>query len=366
MRARWQPGLLAALLAGAFAFPAAAPARAQVDTSREAGAGQGGEAQGGEAQGEAGVVDPAPAGAAAPAAGGGVRAVELYAPRSFGYVIGDVFSHQVEIALDPAFTLDPAALPRPRAVTYWLELREARLEDLGLHAGARRYRLHLGYQTFYAPLEPKRLEVPAVMLAASDGTRRVEARVPAWSFLMSPLREVSGAAPGAALRLRPDVGARPVPTGGALAQLAAAGGAGLLALAALAFQMRWWPFRPGPSRPFAAAARRVRRHLSASAASAAGMDTSSTSPHPSSYGAALLDLHRAFDASAGRRLLADDLDGFLAARPALAAAAPDIRRLFAASRLAFFGENLLAARACLPAADVLGLARRLASLERKG
>ncbi|MBS7538863.1 nonribosomal peptide synthetase MxaA [Ancylobacter lacus] len=352
MRARWLPCLIAGLLAGplAAAFPAA-PARAQVDTSRDTGTGE-------EAA-------PAPAGEAAPApaAGGGVRAVDLYAPRAFGYVLGDAFSHQVEIALDPAFTLDAAALPRPRAVTYWLELREVRLEDLGRHDGARRYRLHLGYQTFYAPLEPKRLEVPAVMLAATDGTRRVEARVPAWSFLMSPLREVSGAAPGEALRLRPDAGARPVPTGGALAQLAAAGGAGLLALAALAFQMGWWPFRPGASRPFAAAARRVRRRLDASAGE---MDSSSTSPHSSSYAAALLELHRAFDASAGRRLLADDLDGFLAARPGLAAAAPEIRRLFAASRLAFFGENIDIAKTCLPAAELGGLARRLARLERRG
>jgi mxaA protein len=52
----------------------------------------------------------------------------------------------------------------------------------------------------------------------------------------------------------------------------------------------------------------------------------------------MLTLHRAFDATAGRRLLADDLDAFFARFPRFVPLRSEIERFFAASRQMFFGS----------------------------
>lgn len=283
-----------------------------------------------------------------------LRSLDLYAPRPFGHVIGDTLELTVEIALDAPFQLDPASLPRPRALNYWLELNDVRLVDAGVEGGAQRYTLSLTYQTFYAPLEPRRLEIPAMPLTAVDGDRRIELRVPPWSFLMSPLREVVSTGPGSAMTPRPDLAPRPIPTGDARLGLAAALGGVLLALVALAWQLGWPPFVHRARRPFAQAARAVRASLPA----ANGV------PSPSAYRSALLALHRAFDSTAGRGVFAEDLPGFFAAHPAFATVEAEVQRLFAASRRVFFGEDITEAARELPPPEILSLARRLRAVER--
>ncbi len=171
-----------------------------------------------------------------------VRAVDLYAPRAFGYAIGDIVAHRVEIELDGAYRLDPASLPQPHALNYWLELKDVRVEDHGPDGGARRYTINLVYQTFYAPLEPKRLDIPALALSAVSGEHRAAVTVPAWSFLMSPLREIVATGPGQTMALRPDIPPRPIPTARTLHALIATAAVAALALAALVWQMGWWPF----------------------------------------------------------------------------------------------------------------------------
>lgn len=287
-----------------------------------------------------------------------LRSVELYAPRPFGWVIGDTIDLTVDIALDAPFRLDPASLPTPRPLDYWLDLREVRLKERGIEAGMQHYTLDLTYQTFYAPLEPKRLDIPALHLAAVDGGRRVEVAVPPWSFLMSPLREIVTTTQGATMALRPDVQPRPIPTSDTLRGLLVTLGCGLLAAGILARQMGWGPFDRRRDRPFARAARTVRSELSSSA-------SSYTSPYSApAYRTALLALHRAFDAKAGKGVFAEDLPGFFAAHPAFAAVEAEVRRLFAASRRLFFSEDPSAAARDLPPAELVALARRLRAVER--
>ena len=281
-----------------------------------------------------------------------VRGVELYAPRSFGYVIGDALTLRAEIALDAPFALDPATLPTPRALNYWLDLRDVRLEDRGNHGGIHRYTLDLTYQTFYAPLEPRRLDIPALALSAVAGDRRVAVNVPGWSFLSSPLREVMTSTPGQAMALRPDIPPRPIPTAASRNGLLASIVVTLLALAALAWQMAWWPFHRRPARPFAQAARAVTATLRPSASETA-------------YRGSLLALHRAFDATAGRGVLAEDLPAFFAAHPAFRAVEGEVRRLFAVSRAVFFGGDGPRAQSDLPPGELLALARRLRAVERE-
>lgn len=287
-------------------------------------------------------------------AANGVQAegeVTLHTPRGFGYFIGDSFAHEAIIELDPAASLDPASLPRPGPLTYWLELTDSTLEDLGADAMARRYRLRLRYQTFYAPLEPRMLATPGLSLAVLDGDRRSSVQVPAWSFLMSPLREIVSTRAGASLALRPDVtrGAHDLTMAHRVAAASAVvASAALLALA----WVRGWGFGRR-HRPFAAAAREVARRLAATQG-------------PEGYLASLLVLHRAFDVAAGRRLLADDVASFLDSRPGLRGIARETSEFFEASRQAFFGAGAEPASAVLSRRDLAAFARRLAKLERAG
>lgn len=285
-----------------------------------------------------------------------LRAVELYAPRAFGHVIGDTLTLTAEIALDAPFVLDPASLPPPRALNYWLDLREARLEDQGVRDGVHRYTLDLVYQTFYAPLEPRRLTIPAVALFAIEGERRVPVEVPAWSFLMSPLREIVATGPGPAMQLRPDIAPRPLPTTPLIRGLALALGVALLALILLAWQMGWGPFGRRRSRPFARAARAIPSTL----ATPAGDPVLTASR----YARALQALHRAFDATDGKGVFAEDLPGFFERHAAFRAAEAEVRRLFEASRRAFFGADPAGAQRELPPEELVALSRRLRAVER--
>ncbi|MDR6954819.1 mxaA protein [Ancylobacter sp. 3268] len=289
-------------------------------------------------------------------AGAQLRSVELYAPRPFGHVIGDTLVLSADIVLDAPFRLDPASLPRARPLNYWLELVDVRLTDRGTSGDAQRYTLDLTYQTFYAPLEPKRLDIPPLQLVATDGTRRLEFAVPRWSFLTSPLREIVSTGQGATMALRPDAPPRPIPVSGTLRSLLVALGCGLAALVVLAWQAGWGPFARRRGRPFAQAARAVRAALASSKAP----------PSSPAYRQALLSLHRAFDATAGKGVFAEDLPGFFSAHPGFVLAETEIRRLFAASRRLFFGDDLVAATRELPPAELLALAGRLKAVERGG
>lgn len=278
--------------------------------------------------------------------------VTLRAPRAFGYFIGDTFTHEATITLDPGTTLDPASLPRPGPVTYWLEILQVDLDDLGSDSDARRYRLHLRYQTFYAPLEPRMLSTPELSLKVVGGDWTSSLAVPAWPFLMSPLREIISTRAGASLALQPDATFGPHDLTLEQRVTAVAAGVASFALVALAWVRRWGPFRER-HRPFGTAAREVASRLAATEGS-------------EGYLAALLTLHRAFDLAAGRRLLADDLASFLESRPGFRGIAQDTARFFEASRQAFFGVGTESAGAVLTRADLASLAKRLAKLERAG
>lgn len=88
-----------------------------------------------------------------------VRSVEVRSKRPFGIFLGDLVEAQVEILADPDFRLQRATLPRPGPVTYWLDLRAVAVDEAPV-AGARRVRLRLTYQSFYAALDARTLEVP--------------------------------------------------------------------------------------------------------------------------------------------------------------------------------------------------------------
>lgn len=282
----------------------------------------------------------------------GVRAIHVEDPRPFGYFLGDTLVRTIEIETGADDEIVPASLPRTGPSNYWLELRSLDLTS-SRHGDARRHRLTLTYQTFYAPIDPKKVTIPPteVTVRGPDGSET--ATLPPFTFLTSPIREIFPEKSGetAETFLRSD-SPPPLRKSGTLrtAALIAAGLSGLL-LVLLARDLAWWPFDRRPARPFSRAVRDVARSLAAGS-------------NGEGYRRALLALHRAFDTAAGHRLLASDLDSFLAAHPEHTETRAEVERFFAASRAVFFGDAQREGEIGLPPTELRQLAATLARQER--
>jgi mxaA protein len=279
--------------------------------------------------------------------------VRMLEPRSFGYVVGDVFRREADIFAPDPYRLDRASLPGPGRQTYWLDLKSVDFSEKSV-AGGHRYRLTLDYQTFYVPLQPIRLSVPGLTLKFTGGSQSIDAEVPSWSFVAAAIREIAPEKPeeGPVGYMRPDAVPPLIDARRERIVFYAAAAAFLLSLLMLAFHQAWWPFHARPSRPFTAAARSIKHRAAAG-------------PDRDAYRASLLDLHRAFDASAGRRVLAEDVPMFLAGHEVFAPMSDDIARFFASSRRAFFGNDLRGAANEMPLGDIADLGARLGQAERK-
>ncbi|ABL71082.1 MULTISPECIES: hypothetical protein [Paracoccus] len=244
-------------------------------------------------------------------------------PRPYGWWLGDELVQRIRIKGQ----VDPSSLPRPRAVDYWLDLRDVARRDLP--GGTE---LTLRWQNFYSALEPRERQVPASAIRLVDGTAL---ELPGFRYVTSPIRPIL--APSTSDQLQPDPPFHlidPMPAGLRLLVSAVALVAGALALA---WQQGWFPFHRRPARPFTRTARAVARL-----------------PEPQARRA----LHRAFDQSFGRVLIGAELDRFLANAPQFAPLAERLRGFFAASDAAFFGLG------SGPAQDIPQLARDLAAIER--
>jgi len=274
-------------------------------------------------------------------------------PRAFGYFIGDTLTREVILNVGEGQSLDAASVPLQGPVNYWLELSDVKLKT-DVRGDGTTYRLSLKYQTFYAPLDPRRLVIPALTLKVMGGKDTGEVRVPEFGFLTSPVRLLfaqSSQSSGSAVELQPDAPVHRVTTGHERTGMLVSGLIALASLIGLAWHQAWWPFRRRPSRPFTDAA----RYLKANA---------SRLEDAGGYRIALLKLHRAFDISAGKRLLSDDVGAFLSARPEFAPYADQVEHLFSSSRQAFFANDDQRAQAEMPLKALADLSARLGAAER--
>jgi len=117
-------------------------------------------------------------------------------PRPFGYVNGDEIPQRIVIETRSGISLQTGSLPAKGQINRWLNLNQVTVKQSG-----QRYQIDLLYQVFYAPLEVKSLTLPGFTVQLSQGEKSIGQNVPAWTFTLSPLRELVARGE----YLRPDV-----------------------------------------------------------------------------------------------------------------------------------------------------------------
>lgn len=260
-----------------------------------------------------------------------IRSVTLQPPaRVLGVLVGDTLAATAVIDVGPDTVLDTASLPSSGPVTPSIDIRGIGTASSGSAAG-RRYTVRVTYQNFTTPDHVGSVDVPGYTLAFRQSGKRVTAVVPGFSFTASPIQNANEVVVDAS-SLRPDRPFGLMDVTGPTRLIVAGCAMALLACGGLALTLgsMAWPLRRAG--PFALALRGMR-------AGKADAD------------AAFLLLHRAFDETAGMRVLAEDLDDFFVRHPGFGARRADIEAFFASSRQLFFGR---------PAAVTPGSAERLA------
>ena len=288
--------------------------------------------------------------AASPAMAEGAS-VEIQKPRLFGYFIGDIIADDVLITFDSGFTLKASSLPAPGTLNYWLNLISIAAMEEQTQDGKAQFRLKLRYQTFYDPLEPHWLKIPSFQLIFDNAGQTASVDVPEWTFLSSPIREVSPKESRGNTFIQPDVPPFEKSLGETWRWIYGTSIAALISYLVLAYSRAWVPFRWHPERPFTKAAR-ILRSLTRKTA---GEDP---------YRQALILLHLAFNKTGRRTVLADDLPEFLSLYPRFRTVEADISKFLAASRRTFFGHDCTGAMREFAIDEVVSLSRRLSAAER--
>jgi mxaA protein len=120
-------------------------------------------------------------------------------PRPFGYVNGDEIPQRIVIETRSGISLQPGSLPAKGQINRWLNLNQVTVKQSGQH-----YQIDLLYQVFYAPLEVKSLTLPGFTVQLSQGEKSIDQNVPAWTFTLSPLRELIARQSEQGEYMRPD------------------------------------------------------------------------------------------------------------------------------------------------------------------
>lgn len=128
--------------------------------------------------------------------------------RHFGIVTGDIIEQRFHIVTDRETALSQSSLPTPGAINYWLDLVNVDYQQ----ANQGKHREHLvtiRYQTFYAPLDVRRLTIPPQELMFLYQDRVIPVSLPTWDFYMSPIKEIAPRAVGASATetafMQPDI-----------------------------------------------------------------------------------------------------------------------------------------------------------------
>lgn len=253
-----------------------------------------------------------------------IERFDFLTPRPFGYLIGDVIRHEIQLDLKKPYALQKGSIPTAGNLNYWLELRNVAVEEMEQQA-ANRYRILLTYQTFYAPVGVKALSIPAFRLVLSRPDQILNVPIPAWEFTMSPLRELAVRTEGGREYVRPDAKPRPIDARGHGIRLILFAAVTAATLLYTLWRYGQWPGRR--RKPFARASRELRRLRRGA------IDLTV-------YKQALQAIHRAFNETAGAPIFPGSLQQFVQQRPAFLPLMGEIEAFFERSRDLFFAEGL--------------------------
>ena len=263
--------------------------------------------------------------AASPCSQAAVKELKLTAPRTFGYVIGDIIEHRVSLVLDHGFELDPASVPEPGRASRLLALNEAELES-EVRDGASRHSIRLRYQIVNAPQGVTGAGTPHLSLRVLGPDGDFPVVIPAWGFTVGPIVAPEERREGRLPSLRPALPPPPFPTD---AHTARVGALGALALALLVPILRdRLTGRRGAhaGRHFDRAYRRLRRRAKGP-------------PSPGVPAEALIEVHAAFNATAGRAVFEHDLARFFVEHPRFEPLRVSIEAFFAESGRLLYGHD---------------------------
>ncbi len=265
--------------------------------------------------------------------------LDIRQPRTFGYQIGDKFARVLTLQLRKPYRLVVAALPAQGKLSQWLVIEAPQLVQQEVGA-ATLYEIRLTYQIVNIHPELQDIAVPHHYLRYSDGHTTGQALIPATRVGVSVVHKASGGEfqpdhPPWSLRF-PYV--RPILFGCLFLSA-------LLGVASL----HWgFPLLTQP-RPFTQACRRL-RHLRQT-----GDDSTRE---------ALLIIHQAFNATAGRTVFADALAEFFAAHGRFAPLRQPITEFFLRSRQVFYGGLAESQAPQYSRAELAVFAQRCSDFER--
>ena len=238
-------------------------------------------------------------------------------------MIGDTFEHELLLVLGSGFELDPASIPEPGRVGRWLSLNET-LHEGESRGGTSRHTIRLRFQVVNAAQSVIGAGTPPMRLRILGPEDDFPVVVPAWGFTLGPILAPEERPLGQVPDLRPALPPAPIPTTARTLRVTALGvlAAGLLVLIARALLAGRFGRRAGGH--FERAYRRLRRRT--------------RGPQPSgAYAEALVEIHAAFNATAGRAVFGHDLARFFAEHPRFEPLAARIESLFAESGALFYG-----------------------------
>jgi len=279
-----------------------------------------------------------------------VKRMEVSNPRLFGHVIGDILQQKIDLVLATPYQLDEGSLPEAGQLNRWLQIRAPVIRTR--HSpGATSYEILLSYQTFYLAERLESIVIPSLEFSIGNGERILPLLVPEWSFSVTPLTAHGIDASVAVYGMRSDHVPFAMPVTAHVYRLI---GLSVCLLAALlVFAYAYWgiPFLARRNRPFSVTLRHLRKLEQMPFTDVRYLD-------------ALRSLHRAFNLTAGRTVLAGDLELFFVQHPEFASLRTAIETLFMQSRMAFFEPRQEPAADAGAMQNLVQLCHRCRALER--
>ena len=263
-----------------------------------------------------------------PPCGAAVETLELTTPRPFGYVIGDTIEHSVALVLDPGFALDPDSIPEPGRASRWLALNASELES-DERDGMTRHSILLRYQIVNAAESVIGAGTPPLSLRILGPEGDLPVVVPAWGFTFGPIVTPEERTAGRRPDLRPALPPPPFETEARTVRVVALGFLALVLVALIVRERLIGRFAAPSGRHFDRAWRRLRRRSK-------GSDSSDA------FTKALVEVHAAFNATAGRAVFEHDLARFFVEHPRFEPVRMPIESFFAESGKLLYGRNAAA------------------------